>query len=312
MDNASEDGSADSLQRDIPEVRVVSGHGNAGFAGGANRGAAVACGDILLFLNPDIELAAGCLAAFAARMARTSAGVVAPAVRHTSQSDSTEYGATVDLLADLVGLTRLGNQPLYVSGCALAITRRLFDELGGFDASYFMICEDLDLCWRALLTGRDVEVIASALAFHRGGAATKGGYVRGGHLEVTAFRIALRERNTLTTLLKCAPVGWLGAVVTVRLLRIGLLITASLLIGRVDLAWALAVGVVWNARRLPVILGERRSIGVTPVKRADVFYSRVLRNFNALSLLGRYGLPRFVDGRRELTARRCWPPVLPR
>ena len=293
VDNASQDGSAEYVQRELPDVRVVASPGNDGFAGGANRGAAAARGDILLFLNPDVELTPGCIAALTAALARGTAGVVAPAVRHTSQG-TTEYGGTVDLLADPVGLTRSG-RPLYVPGCALAITRRLFEALGGFDASFFMFCEDLDLCWRALLTGRDVEVLASALALHRGGGSTPGGYIRGGRVEVTAFRIALRERNTLATVLKCAPTGWLCAVVPARLLRIALLMTGSLLVGRIDLARSLAAGAAWNGRRLPVLLEQRRSVGATAGMRADVLGSRMLRQLNSVRVVRRYGLPRFVD-----------------
>ena len=46
-------------------VRLLTGHGNVGFAKGANLGAAKAKGDLLVFLNPDAFLQDGCIAALA-------------------------------------------------------------------------------------------------------------------------------------------------------------------------------------------------------------------------------------------------------
>ncbi len=46
-------------------VCLVSGHGNVGFARGANLGAKKAHGDVLVFLNPDAFLQAGCIDALA-------------------------------------------------------------------------------------------------------------------------------------------------------------------------------------------------------------------------------------------------------
>ena len=39
------------------------------------------------------------------------------------------------------------------NGAAMLVRRSLFLELGGFDETFFMEWEDLDLCWRAWLRG---------------------------------------------------------------------------------------------------------------------------------------------------------------
>ena len=46
-------------------VVLAAGHGNVGFAKGANLGAKTAKGDLLVFLNPDAFLQPGCVAALA-------------------------------------------------------------------------------------------------------------------------------------------------------------------------------------------------------------------------------------------------------
>ena len=53
MDNASTDGSSDWIAINFPEVIVVNNNKNYGYAGGCNRGAKVARGDYLVFLNND-------------------------------------------------------------------------------------------------------------------------------------------------------------------------------------------------------------------------------------------------------------------
>jgi len=39
----------------------------------------------------------------------------------------------------------------------MMVRREVFQELGGFDASYGAYLEDVDLCWRAWLIGREVH-----------------------------------------------------------------------------------------------------------------------------------------------------------
>ncbi|MCL4449611.1 MAG: glycosyltransferase family 2 protein [Actinobacteria bacterium] len=44
----------------------------------------------------------------------------------------------------------------WVSGACFMISMSAFEEVGGFDESYFMYGEDLDLCWRLKLAGWEV------------------------------------------------------------------------------------------------------------------------------------------------------------
>src|SRR5579883_2763402 len=65
VDNGSSEREAQCLRRlsgRDQRVTVVAGHGNIGFARGANLGARRAKGDLLVFLNPDAFLQPGCVA----------------------------------------------------------------------------------------------------------------------------------------------------------------------------------------------------------------------------------------------------------
>ena len=167
VDNGSADGSAAAAAARFPDVKLVQPGRNTGFAGGANLGAREARAALLLFLNPDIRLPPGSVAAMAARFADPRVGVLAPPLQ-VETSGTVEYGATVDVIGAHVGLTTPA-PPVYVSGCALMTRASLFSELGGFDDRFFMFVEDVDYCWRALLSR-----LRGHRARHRAGVALRG------------------------------------------------------------------------------------------------------------------------------------------
>ena len=53
VDNASTDGSPDWVSLNFPQIKLIENNQNYGYAGGCNRGAKVASGDYLVFLNND-------------------------------------------------------------------------------------------------------------------------------------------------------------------------------------------------------------------------------------------------------------------
>jgi N-acetylglucosaminyl-diphospho-decaprenol L-rhamnosyltransferase len=294
VDNGSSDGSVDRARLQHPGVRVLSDGINDGFAGGANRGAAVARARTLLFLNPDVVLEPGCADALLVALRGGANAMVCGPLLVDSDHQSVVYGLTIDYAGDPVALSSSG-APLYVSGCALATTQEAFAALGGFDSAFFMFCEDLDLCWRALLQGLDVRAIPDARIRHRSGGSTPGGNVRSGRIEVTAFRIALRERNMLATLIRCGPAAWLGLVVPMRVTRMAAITIVAVLMGRRDLARALVEAMIWNIRRLPSLVRQRNAMVTSRNARRRVLRGRMVRDFTSVRMLLRYGPPHFVD-----------------
>jgi GT2 family glycosyltransferase len=67
-----------------------------------------------------------------------------------------------------------GPQPVpWVMGAALAIRREAFESVSGFDESYFMYCEETDLCYRLQTAGWQVHFAPVATVTHVGQASTK-------------------------------------------------------------------------------------------------------------------------------------------
>jgi GT2 family glycosyltransferase len=293
VDNGSEDGSVAAATEQFPAIIVVVPGDNAGFAKGANAGARAARGQLLLFLDADARLAPGSVAMLARAFERDDVGVAAPRVHHGG-SGIAEYGNTIDPLGYPVGLSRPA-PPLYVPTCAAMTRAGLFHELGGFDERFFAFAEDVDYCWRVLLAGRDVQVVPDAFAWHHGGGSVPGGYVKGGALSTTRFRVVLRERNTLAMLLKCYSLPSLAVVLPLYVLQAAATAAALALRGQRRTALEILGGLAWNARELPRTLELRRPIQASRALAERAVLTRMHRGLQKLSLLRTYGLPQVEE-----------------
>jgi GT2 family glycosyltransferase len=176
VDNASTDGSAAAARAGFPGVRVLETGENPGFAAGANRGAAAARGDVLVFLNPDARLLDGALAALVdALLLVPGAGIAGGALvdeRRRWQPAWARFAPIPHLLLDTT-IGRLGSRMRrrpyavdWVYGTFMAVRRDVFRQLGGFDARYFLYGEDLDLCYRAGRLGVRTVHVPAARAMH--------------------------------------------------------------------------------------------------------------------------------------------------
>ncbi|MDM0017560.1 rhamnan synthesis F family protein [Variovorax saccharolyticus] len=142
-----------------PEVagRLVheGGHGNLGFGAAHNRLMARAFdegADIYVCANPD--------------------GFFHPAAidRLARMIEAHDGAALVECIQFPVDHPKLFDDASlrtdWTSGAALAIPRRIYDIVGGFDDGFFMYCEDVDFSWRVRAQGFDVVICPTALFVH--------------------------------------------------------------------------------------------------------------------------------------------------
>lgn len=177
VDNASSDESVSLIQRDYPEVRLIALTENRGFTGAVNAGIAQAKGSLVALLNQDAEADPRWLEEMAyAADAHPEAGAIAckimlfdqrdrfhsagdnyrldgiPVNRGVWQKDEGQYDDKTEVFA--------------ACGGAAAYRRRVLDEVGWFDESFFMYCDDVDLAWRQQLAGWRTVFAPSAVVFH--------------------------------------------------------------------------------------------------------------------------------------------------
>jgi N-acetylglucosaminyl-diphospho-decaprenol L-rhamnosyltransferase len=108
----------------------------------------------------------------------------------------------------------------WVSGACFAIRRNVFEELGGFDESFFMFAEDLDICWRCHEAGYNVGYDASATVLHHEGATRKNkryAMILAHHR--SAFRFQVKTTKHARFLLLPLAAAVLGLRLGVALLR---------------------------------------------------------------------------------------------
>ncbi len=235
VDNASTDGSVEALRRAHPEVVVIDGGGNLGYARAANLGTAATGAPIVAVLNPDTILQPGTGAAMVARFeAEPDLGACGPMLLNT---DGSVYpSARSDpALGDAVGhglcflvwpgnpftarYRQTGADPAqgrdvdWVSGAAVWLRRAALDAVGGWDERYFMYVEDVDLCWRLREGGWRVAYEPSGRVEHLLGVSTSGvPYRMIAEHHRSLLRFAARSRFTGgKRVLLPAAAGFLGA-----------------------------------------------------------------------------------------------------
>jgi GT2 family glycosyltransferase len=255
VDNASADGSADVVEAVVPEAIVIRNSANLGFAAACNAGASRATGELLVFLNPDAEPAAGFRAAIeqpvvdslgwgawmglvtmgGGAAVNTSGGVV----HYTGVAWAGQAGQPAGVAPGSP------TEVAFVSGACFALPRALYESAGGFPEHYFMYCEDVDLSLRLRLRGERLGIVPAARVDH------DYDFAKG------ARKWRLLERNRLATVIRTYPAPLL------LLLLPGLLIAeVGILAAAVAGGWGRQKLLSWGdlVRALPGLLRERRRV----------------------------------------------------
>ena len=209
VDNASTDGSCEPLAR-VPGVELIALDENVGFAAGNNiAAAAVADCDWLAFLNPDAFPEPEWLERLV-RAAEKHPGIAMFASELRLASDPSRLDGAGDAY-HVSGLpwriahgdrAPIGDaEPREVfSPCAAAamVRRDAFDEVHGFDPSFFCYLEDVDLAFRLRLRGHRCLYIPGAVVRHVGSGTTG---------TRSTFAIYHGHRNLVWAWVKNMP-GW--------------------------------------------------------------------------------------------------------
>ena len=196
VDNASHDGSADMVEREFPQVKLIRAQMNLGFAGGNNLGAKHARGDYLILVNSDAFIQPGSLARGLDRMRQQPrVGLAGGLLIGKDGQPEPSARCFPSPLNDLLSLTGLAarfprsrffgrfdrtwadpQQPAdvdWVPGAFCIVRRAAIDQTGFFDERYFLYYEEVDLCRRLRRSGWTIAYWPDLRAEHWGGESSK-------------------------------------------------------------------------------------------------------------------------------------------
>lgn len=205
VDNNSSDASAQMVEGQFPEVRLICNNSNPGFAGANNQGIRRAGGEYILLLNPDTLIAEDTLACCIDFMdAHPEAGGLGvkmidgsgqflPESKRGFPTPWVAFCKTSGLSylfprSKLFNTYYLGHLPEnethpveVLSGAFLFMRRSALEKTGLLDESFFMYGEDIDLSYRLIQSGFTNYYFPGTTIIHYKGESTKKGslnYVR--------------------------------------------------------------------------------------------------------------------------------------
>ena len=190
VDNASEDGSIEAIQRQFPQVMTIINKENHGFSKANNLGMRIATGEYILLLNSDtivepntlkgahdfikdhkhigalgckILLPSGKLDAACKRSFPTPMnGIYHSMHLDDAYPESVHFGA--------YNLTYVDENKTCsidcIMGAFMMVPRKVIDAVGMLDEDYFMYGEDVDWCYRIKKAGYQVMYYPEVRIFH--------------------------------------------------------------------------------------------------------------------------------------------------
>lgn len=186
-DNGSTDSSVELLRKEFPQVKLLEFSENYGFAEGYNRAIKATNYPYTVLLNSDVATTEGWINVLYDYMeANPNVGACQPKIRAYTNKTHFEYAGAAGGFIDRNGYPYCRGRifdtveedkgqydevmPIFwATGAALMVRSKLYIDAGGLDKDFFAHMEEIDLCWRILLTGSEIMAVPQSVVYHLGG-----------------------------------------------------------------------------------------------------------------------------------------------
>lgn len=186
-DNGSTDSSVELLRKEFPQVKLLEFSENYGFAEGYNRAIKATNYPYTVLLNSDVATTEGWINVLYDYMeANPNVGACQPKIRAYTNKTHFEYAGAAGGFIDRNGYPYCRGRifdtveedkgqydevmPIFwATGAALMVRSQLYIDAGGLDKDFFAHMEEIDLCWRILLTGSEIMAVPQSVVYHLGG-----------------------------------------------------------------------------------------------------------------------------------------------
>ena len=286
VDNGSADDSLALVRREFPRIKIIEMDDNVGLAIASNRGATLAKGKYLFFLNNDTISDKNILRELV-NAAETDGRIGICGCRTMSYDGKNELNAGV--ACDIFGYPYGDGLPLYVDA-GIFIRRSVFDLIHGFDPRLFLYGEDRDLCWRTLLYGYEVMVVKSAVFYHDSFCAIDAH----GNLLTNVRKRFMGEAFAIRTLLKNYSFRTLVFIFPLHFFINCMEMLLFLFKGRLDIVFgAYLKAYFWNLSNLADTLRLRETVQSERRISDAAILKRMYHGSGKLKLFKKVGIPRF-------------------
>ncbi|SMG29462.1 hypothetical protein SAMN05661096_01843 [Marivirga sericea] len=190
-DNASTDESVDYLKTHFPQIQLIEIPENLGYAGGYNFALKQIQFDYYVLLNSDVETTPNWIAPVI-KLMQQNENIVAcqPKIKSYHDKEFFEYAGAAGGFIDHLGYPfcrgrifshlekDLGQyndnrSVFWATGACLFVRADGFHKLGGLDDRFFAHMEEIDFCWRAKNSGKEVFYCGESTVYHVGGGTLK-------------------------------------------------------------------------------------------------------------------------------------------
>ena len=186
VDNASADGSAETVIKQFPQVKIIANAENKGFSSANNQGYKISQGRYVLLLNPDTTVKPGAVktvldflkaapkAGLAGCRLLTGSGRLQPSIiNYPSITENILTALYLDRLfyQNRWKRTYYREKPLAIdipAGAFMMADRQVLGQGPLFDEGYFMYSEEAGLSWRLKAQGFQNYYVPGAEIIHLG------------------------------------------------------------------------------------------------------------------------------------------------
>ena len=195
VDNDSDDGSAEMVDREFPGVRVIKNESRQGYGHSHNSAIREAKGEYILVFNEDMVVLEDALDTMVEKL-QEDGTIGAVGCKLLNPDQSLQHSCfkfrsfSQDLFENILprsvffpNSSRRGKMYYWdhgeerdvdiIMGCCMMIPRKVLDEVGLFDPMFFVYSEEDDLCRRIKNRGYRVVFTPDARIVHLGGQTSK-------------------------------------------------------------------------------------------------------------------------------------------
>lgn len=187
VDNGSDDDSLEVLRNEFPGVETIAFDKNLGFAAGYNKAIEMTRYPYTVLLNSDVRTSQGWLRPLYDFMeSHPEVGAIQPKLLSDSDPTSFEYAGACGGFIDRNGYPYCRGRIFadcerdngqydtvadifWATGACLMVRSELYLRVGGLDSRFFAHMEEIDLCWRILLSGHSIKAVPDSKVYHLGG-----------------------------------------------------------------------------------------------------------------------------------------------